>query len=196
METRKAIRKRRTIKKYRARDVPVKLVFEILDCARWAPTYNNAESWEFVVVKSDEKRKELARDAGQEWVNEAPVIIVVCANLDRARFFIRENVEKMALMECSMAVENMLLAAKDLGLGSAVVGDFDVGKVKEIIKAPKDVIPVAMVTIGYQAEFPVAKRAPLNAFLHIEEFGKPWQGEIPKEYLKKRSREEFFNILE
>ena len=194
METRKAIRKRRCIRKFKKKDVSMKLVFEILDCGRWAPTAKDVQSWEFVIVKG-EKKREIAEACEQDWVGEAPVVIIVCANIERVEFVLGERARDYALMECSAAVENILLAARDLGLGSAWVSFFDREKIRKLIGCPEKVEPVAVIPVGYPAEFPEAQRAPLSDFIHIEEFGRAWEGEIPKSYSKKWSASDLLKLF-
>jgi len=195
VDTRKVIRTRRTVRRYKKKDVPMREIFEILDCARWAPTCKNAQTWDFIIIKSEEKIRKIAEIAGQEWIAGAPVVVVVCSNLDKARSVIGEEGELQAILECAAAVQNMLLAARDLGIGSAFVANFDREKMRELIKAPGDIFPVAVVTLGYPAEFPESERAPLRDFIHVEEFGNPWPEELPPKYRKKVSSSEFLRLF-
>ncbi len=195
METLRAIRTRRTIRRYKTRDIPMKILFEVLDCARWAPTYMNAQSWEFVIIKKESEKTELARITGEGWIGSAPVVVAVLANLDRARFFIKDNAEKIALFECAAAAENMLLAARDRGLGSAVILNFDRKQIAKLLEAPESVVPVALVTLGYQAEYPDSERDPLSHFIHVEKFGNPWPEKLPLKYEKKEVSSEFVRLL-
>ena len=195
METRTAIRKRRSIKKFLKKDVSMSAVFEALDCGRWAPTAADAQAWEFVIVKEDKNKKKVAKIAGQDWLSGAPILVVLCVNLDRARYFVKEQVEESVLLEAGAVAQNIMLAARDMGIGSGFVGFFNKGELRHMLKCPESVIPVGIIPIGYPAEVKDSKRAPLVSFIHVEEFGKPWEGKLPDKYAKKWSGNELLKLF-
>ncbi len=185
MDAIEAIKRRRSIRKFKLRDVDFKKILEVLDCARWAPSAENMQSWEFVIVRDPKKKEELAEAAGQDFLKTVPWIIVACTNLDRARHKLGENARDFALLELGAAIENILVAAKALGLGTNFVGFFDKERVREIVKCPEDVEPVALIPIGVPAELPDMERLPLSAVIHMEEFGREVKN-VPKEFSSKK----------
>ena len=85
MELSEAIIKRRSVRQFKPDNVSDEIVNKILSAAIAAPTAGNGQSWHFVVVRDDKLRHSLAVDAGhQHFIHQAPVVIVVCADLDRA----------------------------------------------------------------------------------------------------------------
>ena len=82
MTTAEAIRKRRSIRKYKKDSIPEEVILELLDAARLAPSGCNAQPWRFRVVKDIDTKLQLAQAAyNQKFISEAPVVLVVCANI-------------------------------------------------------------------------------------------------------------------
>jgi nitroreductase len=137
----------------------------LLEAARWAPSAGNLQPWRFVVVRSPTLREGLARSAhGQEFVAAAPVVIVVCAvPAESARRYRERGEQLYCLQDTAAAVENILLAATEHGLGSCWVGAFDEDAAARCLSLPAGWRPVAMVPVGWPAEEPRERqRRPLH----------------------------------
>jgi len=82
MSVKDAIIMRRSIRNYKKEDVADELIYDLLDCARLAPSACNSQPWRFKIVK-DEKTKELLSQVSfnQKHIKEAPVVLVCCANI-------------------------------------------------------------------------------------------------------------------
>jgi len=156
METLECIKNRRSIRKFLNKPVEWDKVGKILDAGRLAPNSGNLQDWYFIVVDDKDKIKKLAQASLQQyWMADAPIHIVVCSITQHAKQFYGLRGERLySIQNCAAAVENMLLAATDLGLGSCWVGAFDENKVCEILKIPERARPQAIVVIGYAAEQP------------------------------------------
>jgi len=169
-----AIMTRRSIRKFEKRPVDDKLIGVILYMATQAPSAGNTQEWEFVVVKDEEQKKKLAKAAlSQNFIAEAPVVIVVCANLARIGLKYGKRGETLyAIQDTALAIQNMMLAAQGLGLGSCLVA-FEEDTVSEIIELPDNLRPVAIIPIGYPAEKPENPgRIPLENLTFAERYGK------------------------
>jgi len=82
MTTIEAIRKRRSIRKYKKDQIPEEIILELLDGARLAPSGCNAQPWRFRVIKDIDTKLQLVQAAyNQKFISEAPVVLVVCANI-------------------------------------------------------------------------------------------------------------------
>lgn len=174
MYTFDAILTRRSVREFEKKEVDDKLIGVILYAATHAPSAGNIQDWEFVVVKEEEQKKKLARSAiGQDFIAKAPVIIVVCANLARTSLKYGKRGETFyAIQDTAFAIENMMLAAHALGLGSCLVG-FEEDTVMEIIELPDNIRPVAIMPIGYPAEKPEKPaRIPFENISYAEKYGK------------------------
>ncbi|MGQ9788819.1 MAG: nitroreductase family protein [Candidatus Hadarchaeaceae archaeon] len=142
MEAFEAIRARRSVRSYL--DIPVSedKIKKILEAARLAPSAKNVQPWYFVVVTDAEKRERIARSgrfAG--FLKEAPVVIAGCGDV--------KSSPKWHVVDVSIAMQNMVIAATAEGLGTCWVGSFDEGLVKEILKIPERYKVVALLALGY-----------------------------------------------
>ncbi len=165
MDVFEAIRTRRSVRRYTPDPVPDEVLAELLSAAILAPSAGNAQPWRFIAVRDPKLREGLVAAAyGQTFLAEAPVVIVVCADLERARRTYRERGETLyCLQDTAAAVQNLLLAATAKGLGTCWVGAFDEGKTAELLGLPKNLRPVAMIPVGKPAEVPqVRPRRPLT----------------------------------
>lgn len=173
MDVFQAIKGRRSIRSYRSDPVPDDILDKVLDAARWAPSAGNCQPWEFIVITDHEIKRNL-RDAalGQSFVEEAPVVIVACANEMRsARVYGDRGRRFYCLVDAAAAVQNMLLAAHALGLGTCWVGAFDDAMVVKILGLPSGVRPVAIVPLGYPDEAPRGpSRMRLNDLVHSNQY--------------------------
>ncbi len=160
-----AIRKRRSIRKFSSDPLTEEEVREIITAGVWAPSAGNAQPWKFIVVRDAALKDKLVAVAhGQRFVAEAPVVIVVCADVGRAR---RAYGERGATLYClqdtAAATQNILLAATAKGYGTCWVGAFDEEKAREVLNLPPGLRAVALVPVGKPREEPEPRsRRPLH----------------------------------
>lgn len=159
MDFRDVVRTRRSVRHFLDREVPEDIVYELLDAARWAPTGGNLQPWEFILVRDRTNRERLV-DATfigymaktgkpQKWILEAPMLIVACVNIKPAVARYGEMARTNVLMDVAAAIENLLLAAVDLGLAACWISGFDHDKVANILKVPDGVKVLALIPVGY-----------------------------------------------
>ncbi len=155
MEFQRVIEGRRSIRKFEDKDVEDDKIKRIVENVKWTPSAHNNQEWEIFVVKDDETKKKLAKAAlHQDFVEQAPVVFVVCGDKNRCR----ENEMHYLFMDIGMVCYNICLTAYDLGLGSCIVGAFYPGEVSEILDLPENLIPLSLVPVGYPAEDPKPPR--------------------------------------
>lgn len=157
MKVFEAIKKRRSIRRFDPnKKVTEEQVEKLLEAARWAPSAGNLQSWFFVVVR-DQKVKEQLVEAtlGQDFIAEAPIVIVSCADLEKSssRYGKRGSI-LYAIQDATIATQNLWLAATEMGLGGVWVGAFDEDKVSRTLNLPSHLRPIAILPIGYPAESP------------------------------------------
>jgi nitroreductase len=168
-----AIKRRRSVRAYSDEKVSEEDVERLIDAARWAPSAGNIQPWEFVVVKDAETKRKLSDAAlNQTFIEEAPVVIVVCADLNRSSSSYGSRGENLyGIQDTAAATENILLAAQELGLATCWVGAFHENEVAKAMKAPRNMRPVAIVTVGHPAEGPTAPyKRPVDEIVHYEAF--------------------------
>ncbi len=170
MELSEAIEQRRSIRSFKNDAVPEGMIKSILHAGHMAPSAGNLQGREFIIITDEATKKKLCEFAlNQKFIEEAPVCIIVCANMDRSRKKYREKGELYAIQDASISTMNMMLQAFDLGLGTCWVGAFDDRRVIEMFKLPMGVFPIALLSIGYPNESPVA---PPRLYENIEHQGK------------------------
>lgn len=156
MELLEAIKKRRSVRSFKKDDISREHLNKMLESACLAPTAGNVQPWKFVVVKNSKVKKDLAVSAlNQLWMMEAPLIIVVCADLGRSERFYGERGRTLyAIQDSAAAVQNILLTATSLGLAGCWVGAFSEARVIKTLDLSPGVRPLALIPVGYPNESP------------------------------------------
>ncbi len=142
---------RRSIRKYEDKQIPKKVLDQILEAGRQSPSAVNLQPYRFVVVTDPEIKKQM-KGIFSRFIADAPVILVGCANT-KARL-----TGKWAEVDASIAMQNMVIAAWSMGVGSCWIGSFNEDKTKELLEIPEDYKIVALITLGYPAESPEEKK--------------------------------------
>ncbi len=149
MEFYEVIRTRRSIRSYKADAVPEESLRRVLEAARIAPSGSNRQFWKFYVVKTPEKKKEVAEACGgQTWIGQAPIVVVATGwkvPYSRGGYM----GEMSFIMDVSIAFTQLILAARAEGLGTCWIGAFQNRDVKKILGLPDDENVVAVTPIGY-----------------------------------------------
>jgi len=171
METLDCIKARVSMRSYKPDPVPEGLISKILEAAVNAPSAGNTQDWEFVVVRDAKNRKDLSEAAfGQGFVAQAPVVIVVCSDLKRISAVYGSRGENLySIQDTAAAVQNIMLAACDLGLGTCWVGAFSEDKVKSVLSLPEHVRPLAVIPVGYPSSIP-KKPKRFEGHIHKERY--------------------------
>ncbi len=153
METLKAIDKRCSLKdKLSGRDIEPDKINKVIDAGRLAPSARNMQPWRFIVVRGKRAVESLVKAAFSEAnlvVREAPVVLIMCA---RPTDSVIRDGKEYYLFDSGLAVENMLLAATDLGLVTHIMTGFDESALKKLLKIPGDVRVVAATPLAYPKE--------------------------------------------
>lgn len=148
MDFDKVIRTRRSIRSYSSREVSENSIEKILEAARIAPSGNNLQPWSFIVVRDRDKKEKIARACyGQSFVASAPVVIVACGFPYANRYEPRRDLSY--LVDVVIAVDHLILACRNEGLGTCWVGAFHPEQIKEILGIPKDVEVIMVIPVGY-----------------------------------------------
>lgn len=163
------IEERRSMRKYA--DLPVEegKLQQILAAINRAPSAGNLQAFEVYLVRSLKQRRALVRAAlDQEFLAEAPVVLVFCAEPDRSAVkYGQRGATLYALQDATIACTFAMLAAKALGLDTVWVGAFDEAAVSELLRLPPDLRPVAMLPVGYAGKDPKPRpRRELSDLVH------------------------------
>lgn len=173
MDVLEAIKGRRSIRAFKSENVPPEIVEKLIDAARWAPSAGNIQPWEFIIVRKPEIKRRLVEAAlGQTFIEEAPVVIVVCANENRSSqgYGVRGKT-LYCIQDTAAAIQSIHLTAYSLGLGTCWVGAFREEEARETLKIPYGIRPVAIIPVGFPAESPPPRsRRPVSQIVHYETF--------------------------
>jgi nitroreductase len=194
MDFREVVVKRRSVRKFKEDAVPASALTRVLDAGRWAPSAGNSQPWHIIVVRdaelkekiaevctrsrkkawahfSPERAKYLAQRGGtwdKSYMKRVPIFVGACYSVPEG---MRED---LALASVWMAVENMLLAATDEGLGSCVYTTYDFEEeksLKGILQIPQEYRLAAIVQLGYAgAEPPSPTRKEFEETISYEHF--------------------------
>jgi nitroreductase len=146
------IYKRRSIRVFVDKPIEKELIISLLKAATAAPTAANCQPWEFIVIDDPDKLRKLKEQFIFARYN-APLAIVVCGNMKLA---FKGTEQSLWVQDCSAAIENMLIAATGLGLGSVWIGVYPTASkikpIKQVLNIPEYVTPLGMVYVGYPGE--------------------------------------------
>jgi len=173
MEVFEAIQTRRSIRSYLPDEVPEEKLTRILEAARLAPSAANRQPWHFVVVRDAQKRKRLS-EGGMfaRFLHESPVVIVGCGN--------KWASPKWYVVDTTIAMQNMVIAATGEGLGTCWIGSFTEKQVKDLLEIPSRFTVVALLAVGYPREEKglaskiarlIKARKELGEIVSLERFG-------------------------
>lgn len=172
------IKKRRSIRQYKADTVPDEMLNIVLEAARWAPSWKNTQCWRFIVVKDNETKTKLAETLTEKnrafsAMTRAPIIIVACAQLGKSGYtdgqLFSDKKDAWYMYDVALAMQNLTLAAAELGLGTVHVGSFDAQKAAQILNVPSDISVVVMTPLGYpDQEYNTVPRKELKELVFYE----------------------------
>ena len=168
MDVYDAIRSRVAVREFKPEAVPVDVVKKILLAARWAPSQRNRQPWHFVVVKNRETLQgigEFAPSGG--FIADAPMAIAVAV-----------HGAKLAQFDAARAIENMILVAWSLGVGTVYIHGIDRDAVKLLLDIPVELDLITVMPFGYPTDAAKSvgkKRKALEEIAHVERFGQPYQ---------------------
>ena len=155
---------RRSIRRYEQKEIPKVILDKILEAGRQAPSAANKQPWHFIVLTDSEIKKELSKGLFNRFIKDAPVAIVGCAHKDLIA-------GKWSSVSTTIALQNMVVAAWAMGVGSCWIGDFNEEKVKRLLSISESWKIVALISFGYPAEKPQPrKKKPFEEIVGFNKF--------------------------
>jgi nitroreductase len=141
MEVFEAVQKRSSVRAYDPKPIPEDVMNRVLESARLSPSAANRQPWHFILVTDTEKKKALSKGAFARFIQEAPTIIVACAD--------EKASAKWCAIDTAIATQTMVLTATAEGLGTCWIGSFDEADVKKLLAIPEHLRVIALLPIGY-----------------------------------------------
>jgi len=166
MDTLTCIRTRREIRDYEDKPLPPETLQRILEAGRFAPSSKNSQPWHFIVVRNNQTLRKISdlTPTGKHIANAPAAIAVV---MDGA---------KLPEIDGTRAIQNMVLAAWSLGVGSCWVTNFYEDGVKDLLGVPQRMKLITVMPFGYPTEPKTNRkkiRRPMSEILHYEKFSQP-----------------------
>jgi nitroreductase len=169
MDIIEVIKTRRSIRKYLQTTISEEMIKTVLEAARWAPSWKNNQCWRFVLVRDPLTKSRVAEtlttlgptNVTIEAIKQAPILIVACAEVGKSGYSSRQpgvprtdKGEWWYMYDVALAMQNLMLTAHSLGLGTVHVGEFNAKEVALILAVPKGFCVVSMTPLGYPDEKP------------------------------------------
>lgn len=148
MELTHVLSLRKSVRDYSNKMVEPEKINKILESAILAPSWANKQCCRYVVVTEKSKIKKLG-GLINSWIKNAPVVIVACADPKDSG---SRNGMDYYLLDVGISMQQLILAATDLELGTCWIGGFTETKVKKILQIPDNIKVVAMTPVGYSKE--------------------------------------------
>jgi len=142
---------RKSIRRYEQKEIPRDVLDKILEAGRQAPSAANKQPWHFIVLTDSKIKRELSKGLFNRFIKDAPVTVVGCAHKDLIA-------GKWSIVSTTIALQNMVIAAWAMGVGSCWIGDFKEEKVKKLLSIPENWNVGALVSFGYPAEKPHSRK--------------------------------------
>jgi len=183
--TLKTLLEHRTIRSYTSQNIEDAVLEQILLAAVRGSTTGNMQPYSIIITRDEAMKAKIAPlHFNQKPVLEAPVILTFCADFNRfnkwceyrdAQTDCYSNMQSFmwGVIDAVIAAQNACIAAESLGLGICYIGTatYNAKQLGEIYQLPKNVVPVACITLGYPAENPpLTDRLPLEAVIHNETY--------------------------
>ncbi|MEM1580601.1 MAG: nitroreductase family protein [Nitrososphaerota archaeon] len=174
MDLMEIIKGRRAVRNFLDKEIAGKDLEVILEAGIWAPSGSNIQPWEFILVDDPVLVKKIKLvSPGLYGLPRA--LIVLCVNRKRCEKGGKLG-ENMAVMDVSMAAQNMMLMAYSLGIGSCPIVSFNKLALKQLLDIPEHVEPLLIISLGYPTEWPQPpSRRPLEEVVHVNGYGEPFK---------------------
>jgi nitroreductase len=160
MEFSELIQERYSVRAYRPDPVDQETLQEVLEAARLAPTAANRQPFRILVIPTAGREASLRRIYNREWFTQAPLVLCICAL--PAEGWVRMVGKPYVDVDVAIAMDHLVLAATDKGLGTCWIAAFDPAAARKVLALPAGVEPIIFTPLGYPADQPRSKaRKPL-----------------------------------
>lgn len=140
-------KKRYSVRAYKSIPVEDDKLQKVLEAARLAPTACNLQPFQLIVIHTKGKEAELMRICNTSWFVQAPIVICICGIPSRS--WSRQDGKNYLDVDVTIAIDHLILAAADLGLGTCWIGAFNPAAAREVLGLPHDAEPIIFTPLGY-----------------------------------------------
>jgi len=145
-------RKRYSTRAYKPQPIEDEKLQQVLEAARLAPTAANRQPFQLIVIHTKGREEELRQIYDTPWFVQAPIVICACGIPSQS--WTRRNGKDYCDVDVTIAMDHLILAAADLGLGTCWIGAFNPDITRQVLGLPDDVEPIIFTPLGYPADRP------------------------------------------
>lgn len=166
MEFKELIKKRYSVRAYKADDFSIEIVNQVIEAANLAPTSYNRQSFRLFIIKTTQFTDELKKIYSEGWFTQAPYVIGICS-IPKDNW-VRMDGKNYSDVDSAIVMDHIILAATNLGLGTCWVADFDPFAARHYLDLSSDMEPIAFTPLGYPADIPqIKRRKPISKIVHF-----------------------------
>jgi len=171
MQLDKAIKSRKSVRKFKDKKPDWRDIIECIDAARYAPMAGGNFTLKFIITEDEEKIKTIANAAQQEFIKQAKFVVVVCSNPLRTLNAYGKQGKIYSRQQAGAAIQNFLLKIQEKKLATTWVGHFVESIIKQTLKIPDHVDVEAIFPIGHEFKKTKPKvKIPLDSILYFEKY--------------------------
>jgi nitroreductase len=148
----KLAKQRYSVRAYKSASIEDDKLTQILEAARLAPTACNLQSFKFIVIHTRGREDDLRCIYSDPWFVQAPIVICACGI--PSQNWLRQDGKNYNDVDVTIAMDHLILAAADLGLGTCWIGAFRSDEARRILKIPNNINPIAFTPLGYPDDQP------------------------------------------
>ena len=152
MEFLELAKQRYSVRAYKSVPVEDEKLQKVLGAARLAPTACNLQPFQLIVIHTSDREDELRRIYNPSWFVQAPIVICACAIPSQS--WNRRDGKNYCYVDVTIAVDHLIMAATDLGLGTCWIGAFNPDEARSILGLPDNVEPIVFTPLGYPDDKP------------------------------------------
>jgi nitroreductase len=161
------INKRYSVRAYKSDPIEKEKLLKVLEAARLAPTANNRQPLQIIVIHTKRKKTKLLSIYQREWFVQPPIVICVCGNKGIA--WVRKDGRSYLDVDAAIVMDYVTLAATDLGLGTCFIAAFDAVNARKVLSLPDEIEPILFTPLGYPDDLPgIKKRKLLKELVRYE----------------------------
>jgi nitroreductase len=161
MDFQELAKRRYSVRSYESTPVEEEKLQKVLEAAILAPTAANRQPFRLIVVRTAGRERDLKRVYARDWFVQAPLVVCACAVRDES--WVRRDGKNYADVDTTIAFDHLILAARDLGLGTCWIAAFDPAAARQVLNLPAELDPIAFTPLGYPAdEWRPKKRRPAS----------------------------------
>ena len=151
------VQSRYSVRAYKPDPVEEAKLEQVLEAARLAPTADNRQPFQIIVLRTSGRERELKRIYSREWFVQAPLVLCACG-VPAAAWVRKEDGKNYVDVDVAIVMDHMIHTAAELSLGTCWVAAFDPGAAREVLMLPEGVEPVVFTPLGYPADQPKPKK--------------------------------------